>query len=202
MKENADERLERRSYVPGDDPRRLDWKVYARTGELQVKVGEESLPSRGRVWIRVVFPEQSRFQIKKQVARLDISLEAAAALIRHLENENKDLQVLLPGEDTWSDIESGWSRRLARSLPPVTLYSDRKYFPSPGERLWIISYPGNSLGRDVASEALNRGCRVSLGYPSEAYIGHFNRSDTGKYRRMLEKAEKAAGSEGLDVRRI
>ena len=43
---NALEFAEYRDYRPGDDPRRLDWGVYARTGQLTVKLYSEEVDPR------------------------------------------------------------------------------------------------------------------------------------------------------------
>lgn len=40
----TDAPTEHRPYVPGEDPRRLDWKLYARFGELIVRVGDPEPP--------------------------------------------------------------------------------------------------------------------------------------------------------------
>jgi hypothetical protein len=40
----SDELLEIKKYYPGDDIKRLNWKVYAHTGELFVRKGEETPP--------------------------------------------------------------------------------------------------------------------------------------------------------------
>ena len=40
------EELEIRKYIPGDDPRRLHWKLYAHSGELFLRVGEQDPPPR------------------------------------------------------------------------------------------------------------------------------------------------------------
>ncbi len=197
LKEDADERLERRSYVPGDDPRRLDWKMYARTGEMLVRVGEEAVPDRGRLWLLVVSPAVKRFGKKDQVHRLDICLEAAAALVRRMEAENQDVRVLLPGEQIWSGIDSDWERRLARSLP-----SENLDFPSPGERLWVVGHPGDSGVRAAAARALNRGCRVTLAHPSTGFLTDPGRFELMRYRKKLEQAELDTDAEGFDVRRI
>ncbi len=45
----SDDLIESRPYVPGDDPRRLNWKHYAHLGELLVRVGEHTPPPRGVV---------------------------------------------------------------------------------------------------------------------------------------------------------
>jgi uncharacterized protein (DUF58 family) len=215
LKEDAEERLERRTYVRGDDPRRLDWKLYARTGDMLVRVGEEGVPYRGRQWIRVISPETSRFGKKSGIRRLDICLAAAAALVRRLEGGGQDLRVLLPGETQWAGTETRWDQRLAGSLPSP---EDPKRVPKPGERYWIIAHPGDSAGRKIALEARNHGCRVSLGYPAgrlskRSLASWFLHDDSPeknssgpvlfrRYRRTLELEESRAETEGLDVRRI
>ena len=197
LKEDAEERLERRSYVPGDDPRRLDWKVYARTGEMLVRVGEEAVPDRGRLWLLVVSPAVKRFGKKALVYRLDVCLEAAAALVQRMEAENQDVRALLPGEERWTGIDGDWGRRLARSLPPGNLE-----FPSPGERLWVVGHPGSPGVKAAAAEAVNRGCRVTLAHPSTGFLTNPGRFELLWYRKKLEQAEIDAEAEGFDVRRI
>jgi len=48
MRQRSDELLETRRYVPGDDTRRINWNIYARWGELLVRIGEELPPPRAR----------------------------------------------------------------------------------------------------------------------------------------------------------
>ena len=215
LREDAEERLERRSYIPGDDPRRLDWKLYARTGDMLVRVGEEGIPFRGRLWLRVVSSSSSGFGEKKRVRHLDFALEAAAALVRRLEDEGQEVGIMLPGEEQWTGTEAGWDERLARSLPSG---SGLRKSPAPGERLWIIAHPEDGDGRVAAAEALSRGCRVSLGYPagamlnrqfshwlvggSDQLVSAMGQVEFRRYRRKLELAESLAVAEGLDVRRI
>ena len=47
IRRRTDELLETRRYVPGDDIRRVNWKMYARWGELLVRIGEEVPPPQG-----------------------------------------------------------------------------------------------------------------------------------------------------------
>lgn len=215
LREDADERLERRAYIPGDDPRRLDWKLYARTGDMQVRVGEEGIPFRGRLWLQVVSSSASGFEEKKRIHQLDAALESAAALVRRLEDEGQDIRIILPGEEQWAGTEVGWDERLARSLPSG---SDLRKSPASGERLWIIAHPEDDIGRIAATDALSRGCRVSLGYPagtmskrpfSRWLISEVSLMDSAmgrvefrQYRRKLEQAESLSEAEGLDVRQI
>lgn len=213
-REDAEERLERRSYVRGDDPRRLDWKLYARTGELLVRVGEAGIPFRGRIWLNVLSPQYSLFR-KRTILSLDRTLESAAALIQNLEEGGQEVLFRLPGETDWSGTGDNWELRLAACLPTQ---AENTAAPNPGERYWIIADPGDVRGIQTAADAQSGGCRVSLGFPAPTRKAITlsglllrDRRDTGniietvrtqRYRRRLESAERRAESEGLDARRI
>ncbi len=45
----SEELLEARKYVPGDDPRRLNWKVFAHLDQLFLRIGEETPPPDSRM---------------------------------------------------------------------------------------------------------------------------------------------------------
>ncbi|MFP4010531.1 MAG: DUF58 domain-containing protein [Spirochaetaceae bacterium] len=45
----SDELFETRRYVPGDDPRRINWKLFAHWNEMLVRIGEEVPPPRSRL---------------------------------------------------------------------------------------------------------------------------------------------------------
>ena len=45
----SEELLEARKYYPGDDVRRLNWKVFAHLDELFLRIGEEVPPPESRI---------------------------------------------------------------------------------------------------------------------------------------------------------
>lgn len=47
----SEELIETRKYYPGDDVRRLSWKLYAHSGELFLKIGEETPPPHSRLLV-------------------------------------------------------------------------------------------------------------------------------------------------------
>ncbi len=49
----TDDLTDNRRYVPGDDPRRINWKIYGHAGELFVREGESEPPPRSRIVILV-----------------------------------------------------------------------------------------------------------------------------------------------------
>lgn len=49
----TDDLTESRKYAPGDDPRRINWKLYGHIGELFVRDGESEPPPRSRVSVVV-----------------------------------------------------------------------------------------------------------------------------------------------------
>jgi hypothetical protein len=49
LRRRSEELFETRRYVPGDDPRRINWKLFARWNELLVRIGEEVPPPQSKV---------------------------------------------------------------------------------------------------------------------------------------------------------
>ena len=225
LRDDAEEKLERRPYIPGDDPRRIDWKHYARMGGLLLRTGEEGIPLRGRVWLLVA---GGRDPERDAQDRLDTSLQAAAALARRLCRDNLNLKARLPGEKQWADVqlaenesdERSWELRLASALPSS---AGGDVGPASGERLLVVSHPRDREAIGLARRAAAEGCRVSLVYPAGEHrpvdiddsgfswkrlffrlpaAAERLRRDERRYRRILVQAELAAQSEAFDVRRI
>ena len=230
-KEDADELLERRDYRPGDDIRKLDWKQMARTGDLLVRIGDDTIPLRGRVWMDVILPpEASGRTARRTVTRLDRLLESADALVRRLLENGQEVTVRLPGEPDWRHVDESWPRRLAAALPAMPAAG----MPPAGEQLWILGRPVNRLrfavlragspGRDgsdavmeAALAARRAGLAVILGFPGAAapssgltlnrvLTGHpgedRRRLESRIYRRNLARITGRALQAGLDVRHI
>jgi hypothetical protein len=49
----SDNLIDHRPYIPGDDPRRINWKLYSHGGDLFVREGEPEPPPRSRLLILV-----------------------------------------------------------------------------------------------------------------------------------------------------
>src|SRR5947209_11749827 len=67
-----------REYVPGDDIKHLDWKVYSRTGRFYLKQYEEE--TNLICWIVLDLSESMRYGSKDGVSKFDYACVSAAAL--------------------------------------------------------------------------------------------------------------------------
>jgi uncharacterized protein (DUF58 family) len=67
-----------REYVPGDDIKHIDWKVYGRTGKFFLKQYEEE--TNLICWILLDVSESMRYGSKEDATKYDYACTAAAAL--------------------------------------------------------------------------------------------------------------------------
>src|SRR5262249_16802883 len=67
-----------REYVPGDDIKHVDWKVYGRTGKFFLKQYEEETTLTG--WILLDISDSMRYGSNPQMTKYDYACTAAAAL--------------------------------------------------------------------------------------------------------------------------
>src|SRR4051794_38989539 len=67
-----------REYVPGDDIKHIDWKVYSRTGKFFLKQYEEE--TNLICWILLDISESMRYGSSEGMSKYDYACSAAAAL--------------------------------------------------------------------------------------------------------------------------
>lgn len=83
--DRTDDLTDNRAYVPGDDPRRLNWKLYARYGELFVRQGEMEPPPRARLAVLVdAAYDPAVLGLEAARAALDAACSRALALVADL----------------------------------------------------------------------------------------------------------------------
>jgi len=162
-----------REYLPGDDLRRLDWKAYARLGELVITEFEEERATEAMVVLDVragAYPAAGGEEL------LDHAARAAAAFCQWLLREGHRVGLLLYGR--YLDfIMPGYGHRhgerlltaLARArLGHVDVFSELSHLPTrffpPGSQIVLVSplVPGDE---DTVGRLQARGYSVLLVIP-------------------------------------
>jgi uncharacterized protein (DUF58 family) len=130
-----------RNYLPGDDPRHLNWAAYARTGNYSMKLFREEVSPT----VEILFDASPSMFLDEAKARLACGLLAfaaeaarrdAATLLIHLLDGPRHL--LLAGEE----IDSGsWTRHIDTSdnhaFPPAPPRLDAVALRTGSLRVWI-----------------------------------------------------------------
>ena len=136
----SDELTDHRPYIPGDDPRRINWKLYghAPLGELFVREGEPEPPPHSRLLI-LIDTEADRDLFTVNEGRLAVDLLCEYALAAALEYSVKGINILIGytgGGIIGGKDESGFlnNAEIASALawPAAILRSCRE--PSAGAR--------------------------------------------------------------------
>ena len=92
----SDELTDHRPYVPGDDPRRINWKLYSHAplGELFVREGEPEPPPHSRLLI-LIDTEADRTLFSLDEARRAVDLLCENALAAALEFSSHGMDILI-----------------------------------------------------------------------------------------------------------
>ncbi len=161
----SEELLEVRKYFPGDDIRKLNWKVFAHVNELFLRIGEETPPPESRFLFILDATRNPRVPPKISADYLDGLVEACASAMslslaqgvdvlfihsdsgkcRSFSQESReDLMAVLAGV-WWS--EPGWTPELPHRARMHAV---------------VFSSPGSPALDGILAEIKNRGWKTTL----------------------------------------
>ena len=163
----SEELLEVRKYFPGDDIRKVHWKVFAHTSELFLRIGEETPPPESRFLVILDPGPTAVVPTRIEADYLDALVQGCAATVlevlargsqvffalcdsprpRQLTAENR-LQLLAQLAGVW------WNDNYVLELPRRRLY-----------QVLLFSSPGSANLPRVFEDLQKRGGEVKLFFP-------------------------------------
>jgi uncharacterized protein (DUF58 family) len=150
----ADNLIDHRPYVPGDDPRRINWKLYghAPSNELFVREGEREPPPHSRLLILVEsLADRALYDSAAARRAVDLLCENALAIALEYRRRGMDLSVGCVG----GAVVEGDAPDLAAALAYPAAYSPASAGDAAGEGMDL---PDPPLDRAVLVLALPRTC--------------------------------------------
>lgn len=187
LRRRTEELFETRRYVPGDDPRKINWNLFARWNELLVRVGEEVPPPRSRV---LCYLYTGAPKVADEM-RLEHAVSVFAGICGDLASRGVAVSygfggVEFRGALTETDdkefladlAEADWD---SGSLPP----SEDSEGGSPRMPVVLVT-AAESDGADAARSRLKRGSRpVQMFEASFPYTGEGHGGPRAWWRRLL-----------------
>jgi hypothetical protein len=94
----TDNLIDHRPYIPGDDPRRINWKLYGHAGEIFVREGELEPPPHSRIVILIdTQTDYSLYNAEAGRRGVDLLCENALALALDYESRGMDAGIGFSG---------------------------------------------------------------------------------------------------------
>jgi uncharacterized protein (DUF58 family) len=160
-----EELLEARKYYPGDDVRRLNWKVFAHLDELFLRIGEEVPPPEARILVVLDCTRNPLVPARLAADYLDRLVEAAAALMAGLAVRRAEVLLALPGLRECRPYDEESLPRLLSTLANVW-WTDAPWAPElPSRRslhVAVLSSPGSPGLGQIMRVVKDRGWGSSL----------------------------------------
>ncbi|MDR3334438.1 MAG: DUF58 domain-containing protein [Treponema sp.] len=133
----TDNLIDHRPYIPGDDPRRINWKLYGHAGDLFVREGEPEPPPHSRLLI-MVDTQRDPALYTTEAGRHGVDLLCKNALAAALEYRDRNMDITIGY--TGGDLKGGTQAELAAALAYPAALSIRapEEFPPSPEDLGIL----------------------------------------------------------------
>jgi uncharacterized protein (DUF58 family) len=130
--QRTDDLTDHRPYIPGDDPRRINWKLYSHGGGLFVREGENEPPPHSNILIFIDCEyDPVLYGIREARRGIDLLCENALAVAAACKEAGMDVQV------AYSQEETG---RSALAFVMHKGYS-QPYIPVPEKMSGVFSLP-------------------------------------------------------------
>jgi uncharacterized protein (DUF58 family) len=150
--QRTDNLIDHRPYVPGDDPRRINWKLYghAPSNELFVREGEREPPPHSRLLILVdTLTDPALYSPASGRRGVDMLCENALAIALEYQDRGMALSIGYTG----GSIVEGTNAELAEALAYPAAQSAPPDFPTPPTDRGILVL---ALPRTTTEGALDR----------------------------------------------
>jgi uncharacterized protein (DUF58 family) len=160
----SEELLEARKYYPGDDVRRLNWKVFAHMDELFLRIGEEVPPPEPQILFILDTTANPLVPPAVSSDYLDRLVQSCASLMEHLAARGRDVTFSTPGErecSTWGETSRG---PMLAALAGANWTTARwaPELPGGGLHAVVFSSPGSPGLSRIMSTVQTRGWSVGL----------------------------------------
>ncbi len=160
----SEELLEARKYYPGDDVRRLNWKVFAHMDELFLRIGEEVPPPESRILF--ILDTTSNPLVPRAVASdyLDALVQSCASIMAHLVGRGLEVAFSRPGERDCRSYGEGSRGALLSALADAwwTTEAWAPELPARALQAVIFSSPGSPGLSRIMATVKSRGWSASL----------------------------------------
>ncbi len=161
----SEELLEVRAYFPGDDVRKLNWKVYAHMNELFLRIGEETPPPESRFLFIIDSAENPGVDRRLRADCLDGLVEACASAASAALAQGADVFFSAAGAGPCRSFSPESRPDLMGVLSDVW-WSDPSELPElpPRRRMHavVFSLPGSPSLQGILSAAGGRGWKTSV----------------------------------------
>jgi uncharacterized protein (DUF58 family) len=161
----SEELLEARKYYPGDDVRRINWKVFAHVNELFLRIGEEVPPPESRILFVLDCTANPLVPHGIAADYLDRLVESCASLLVSLLGRRIDVMLSLPGVQACRSYTEE-SRPAVLAALADAWWTDAAWKPElPGRRslhVAVFSSPGSPGLERIMSRVKSLGWSMSL----------------------------------------
>ncbi|MBN1699028.1 MAG: DUF58 domain-containing protein [Spirochaetales bacterium] len=177
IKKTSDELLEIKKYYPGDDVRRLNWKVFAHTGELFIRKGEETPPPDVRLLFILDPTRTPLLSLLPEADYLDSLIEVIGSIMIAACDNGNPVNLAIPGHKRIEVFSSKQKKDLLSLFAGIWWKDEEKNIILPSKKdmhALIFTSPGSTSLPHILGTIKERGWGVSL------YFKHCYFPDNGE----------------------